>query len=297
MMSLPTPSKPREGTPRLTMLLGGLCLAIAVTTVGALARGPRSTPLPHAYVFPEQVPLQNWKRVPAPVLTPSTIEPLSFEGMSSEVSLLEPLSLEPSSLESLSFEPSSLESSSDASSLDAPAAMEGEAPLTTSVPEPERATTVNRVMASTVYVYEQEGRWLAIEMHYLANSNGNLKPIVQRHRDSVLDTLRQRSPADNQSYSLYSSGDRTYLLACLNARGGSTVTDDDFRRNRYRYDLRPERIALWLTGRSTLHDRRCLLNRLSVATADFASPDRAEAVLEGTWQEWSAWWQSRFPAL
>ena len=151
------------------------------------------------------------------------------------------------------------------------------------------------IVADTVYHFQQDDTVLEIEVRYLANTRGNIKPIINHSHGSVLDTLQRHEEIGQ--YSIYTAGDRTYLAACLNPRGGSTVTTDGFRRNRYRHDVRPERVALWLTGQNTLHDRRCLVHRLSIATAEFESPELATVAIEGAWLGWASWWQSHYPAI
>lgn len=89
---------------------------------------------------------------------------------------------------------------------------------------------------------------------------------------------------------------QAYLSACINPKGGSTFTSQQFDSNRIRYDFQFQRLLLWLFGREGLRDNRCLLTLLSTPLSQ-ASPEAAYTTLEQAWFSLYKWWHSRFPKL
>jgi cyanosortase A-associated protein len=84
------------------------------------------------------------------------------------------------------------------------------------------------------------------------------------------------------------------LDACINPRGGSTVTAVQFVANRYQYDFKPHRLWNWFLGRDILKDDRCLWTSMSVPI-DGIAPEAAKKDLVAAWLAWADWWQPRFP--
>ncbi|WP_017326522.1 cyanoexosortase A system-associated protein [Synechococcus sp. PCC 7336] len=160
-------------------------------------------------------------------------------------------------------------------------------------PPPSPHAPSGEVVASTQYLYRHDTTILTIDTRYLINTNGQLKDYISELSGTLWSALRERDNVGH--YGLFTDGDRAYISACLNPRGGSTVTSDRFRQNRYLYDFRPARIAAWVVGRDTIQDRRCLWTTLSVAIADYASLSQAERDLETAWFDWFAWWTANFP--
>jgi len=87
---------------------------------------------------------------------------------------------------------------------------------------------------------------------------------------------------------------RLYLSSCINPRGRTTVTDEQFRYNRNTRDLQFNRILFWLSGRGNIQDKRCLWTQMSVPL-DKRTPENAKKILENAWVSWYEWWQPRFP--
>ncbi|NJP09052.1 MAG: cyanoexosortase A system-associated protein [Leptolyngbyaceae cyanobacterium RU_5_1] len=107
-------------------------------------------------------------------------------------------------------------------------------------------------------------------------------------------------------YGTVSGNGRAYLTACINPRGESTVTEQQFTQNRYTHDLRVDRIVPWILGRESLIDRRCLWTLMSTPL-ELSTPKtspKSELVsldkgvyndLETAWFSWHQGWQSNFP--
>lgn len=148
------------------------------------------------------------------------------------------------------------------------------------------------------YRYIQNSLSLDIEMRYLVNTNGDVKDFIKNYtaiRSSagqLLPVLRQQKGVG--FYNLFVHQGRAYVSACINSRGHSTVTDNQFRRNRNIYDVPSSRIVLWLLGQAELRDERCLWAHLSVPLKN-SSPEDAYQTLEKAWFSWYQWWSQRFP--
>lgn len=152
------------------------------------------------------------------------------------------------------------------------------------------------------YEYVQNGLSLDIEMRYLINTDGDVKSFIQY--SSMPPSFDRLSPILRQQpgigfYSLFTDQQRAYLSTCINSRGGSTVTDSQFRQNRYIYDsiydMRfKDRLIPWLQGRVSIRDMRCLWAHLSIPLKN-SSPKDAYKTLETAWFFWYEWWHTRFP--
>jgi len=154
------------------------------------------------------------------------------------------------------------------------------------------------VIASRKYLYKQKEQLLTIEMRYMASNLGNLAEYLNRHaaikisEGQLLTNLRDRQ--DVGFYSLFTYEGRSHLAACINPRGGSTITDAQFLANRYAYDLQLQQLLPWLLGKAGLPDKRCLWVVLSLPQ-DRESTKATYPVLEQAWRSWYQWWSSRFP--
>ena len=148
------------------------------------------------------------------------------------------------------------------------------------------------------YRYVRNNLYLDIEMRYLINTNGDVKAWIEDYRGrpsfpgQLLPILRQQERVG--FYSLFTHKERAYLSACINPRGGSTVTDSQFWLNRIIYDVRLNRLFPWLLSREEIPDRRCLWAHLSLPLKN-SSPEDAYQSLEKVWFSWHQWWQHRFP--
>ena len=148
------------------------------------------------------------------------------------------------------------------------------------------------------YRYAHNHLPLDIEMRYIVNTDGDISNFVQEYTSvplsskKIFQVLRQHPEAG--FYSLFTYQNKAYLSSCINSRGGSTVTHNQFIHNQITYDLQFYRLVPWLLSQRTLRDRRCLWTNLSIPL-NHSSPEYAYRTLENAWFNWQEWWRPRFP--
>ncbi|MEB3828724.1 cyanoexosortase A system-associated protein [Phormidium sp. CCY1219] len=146
------------------------------------------------------------------------------------------------------------------------------------------------------YFYIQNNLPLEIQMRYVTNTGGNVEKLMQTHLDIEASAakLTIRHQEEIGFYGVSETGEQAYLASCINPRGGSTVSGEQFRKNRNAYDLQVDRLLPWLLGQQKLRDFRCMLTVLSIPL-DKNSPENSYSILESVWVSWYRWWQPRFP--
>lgn len=92
-------------------------------------------------------------------------------------------------------------------------------------------------------------------------------------------------------YALFSDRDRAYLSSCINHRGVTTITEEQFVRNINLVNL--EHISFYLLGMRDLRDSKCLLTTLSVSLKT-TKLDKAYRTLETSWIHWYQNWKINF---
>ncbi len=155
-----------------------------------------------------------------------------------------------------------------------------------------------RLLSARQYRYIQSNLPLDIEMQYVVNSSGKFTTSFIKNYSSIQPSLKQLSLVSRYRegigfYNLFAYQERAYLSACINSRGGSTVSRPQFMQNRLIYDMRLDRLIPWLQGQQPLHDRRCLWAYLSIPFQN-SSPQNAYRILETAWFPWYQWWYPRF---
>jgi cyanosortase A-associated protein len=162
--------------------------------------------------------------------------------------------------------------------------------------------THHNFIAGRSYQYSQNQSVIDIEVRYFVDTDGDVKNYLKSYQKSFSsDRSSIRYQPEIGFYQVFSDQNKAYLTACINPQGGSTVTGIQFRDNRNAYDLRVDRIAPWLLGRSNLRDFRCLWTHLSTPLKD--SPEQTYSTLESAWTAWYLAWRpltdnskrSRFP--
>lgn len=148
------------------------------------------------------------------------------------------------------------------------------------------------------YRYIQNGQPLDIEMRYVNTNSADIKDFLKRYT-AIPTTADRFQPITRQKaeigyYQLFAREGRAYLHSCINPRGNSTVTVEQFRKNRATYDMRVDRVVPWLIGQKELRDNRCLWALLSTPLKN-SSPEKAYETLEKAWVSWYQWWQPQFP--
>lgn len=161
---------------------------------------------------------------------------------------------------------------------------------------------LTQFIAGSRYQYIHDGVPLDIDMHY-ESTNGDIKAFIQNYTSinslpsEPSQVIRQQSGVGY--YVLFNYQGRAYLSSCINPRGGSTVTSEQFLKNRNTYDMQLSRLFPWLLGQEELRDWRCLWTHLSIPLnqVNNAEVERSYQILENAWFLWYRWWSSRFPKL
>jgi cyanosortase A-associated protein len=142
---------------------------------------------------------------------------------------------------------------------------------------------------------------LNIELRYVAdvvNSQSDLPQmfsILTQISPQIVDSSTTRYRPEIGFYSLFTDRETDYLSACINPRGGSTVTGKQFQQNRFVHDLRVDRLIPWFLGEGKLMDHRCLWTMLSLPQNSVTSGTRGQ-ILENAGVDWIRWWQANFPS-
>jgi cyanosortase A-associated protein len=92
---------------------------------------------------------------------------------------------------------------------------------------------------------------------------------------------------------LFEYNNKAYLSACLNRVGESTVNDEQFSKNKYKYGWSPQQTALWLLGKKDFFESGCLWTLISIPTPDESSLEKNYQTLETVWGEWYRWWKAK----
>jgi cyanosortase A-associated protein len=156
-----------------------------------------------------------------------------------------------------------------------------------------------RLNSGKRYSYLNNNIPLEIEMHYLVGTRGDIRQYSEQQQLIPAKVLAQKKiqQINNKGfYALFSDQHKAYLSSCINSRGGSTVTMQQFSKNRYAYDLKANLFVPWLLGTETLRDRRCLWTQMSIPINNL-NLNQAEQILKTAWIDWYSWWQPRFPDL
>jgi cyanosortase A-associated protein len=170
--------------------------------------------------------------------------------------------------------------------------LSGWQPLATR-PLPKSNSEFPKLVAGRHYRYQQNGLNLDIEMRYFTASNGDVRSFIHQYA-GIAPSLVVRQHKRVGFYGFFVRQQRAYLSVCINPRGGSTVTAEQFEQNRYLYDISLNRLLPWLLGQEPLRDNRCLWAHLSIAVPK-ASSEAAYKDLEKIWFSWYNWWNPRFP--
>lgn len=149
------------------------------------------------------------------------------------------------------------------------------------------------------YQYRQGSTVMEVEMRPMSG-DGNISRLLFVHtpiRQGNANLQIRRLP-NVGSHGVLSHEGRAYLSACVNPRGESTATEQDFTQNHYRHDLQVSRIVPWLLGQQPLLDHRCFWTVMSVPLPAGTNAEASEAAyktLESAWSDWNRWWQDNFP--
>ncbi len=152
-------------------------------------------------------------------------------------------------------------------------------------------------VSGRLYQYRQGDRTLTIEMRYFVGGDSQVRNLLLKYDKPGAATsfpaTIQHDP-ETGYFSLFSDQGNAYLSSCINPRGGSTVTLEQFKQNRYAHDFRVDRIVPVILGQTTLQDGRCLWTFMQIP---IQSDDQHEAyrLLKEAWTSWFQQWADQFP--
>lgn len=163
-----------------------------------------------------------------------------------------------------------------------------------------KAINKNYSINGQQYKYIYQEKTLEIQAHYEPYTDGNVSRllVVYTPIEPATVNLNLRYQEDVGYYSLFADAEKLYLSACINSKGESTVTEQQFIHNRYSNDLTPQRVFWWLLGQKDLLDVSCLWTLASTPL----HPEVREnsnlltkniEVLEAAWFDWYSWWQTQ----
>lgn len=174
-------------------------------------------------------------------------------------------------------------------------------------PEPAKAepnTVTNSepdFLVAQRYEYRQSNAQLDVELRYMLGDGNNSRFLfVYTPVRAANAKLQPRYQPGIGHYGVLTHENRAYLSACINPRGESTTTEQQFKHNSYQHDLKPGRLLPWLVSQEPLLDQRCLWTLMSMplpvdAKTQSANSEVAFKQLETAWVSWHAWWRSHYP--
>ena len=149
------------------------------------------------------------------------------------------------------------------------------------------------------YSYLKNGIPLEIEIRYVVGTRGNVSSLIGKQTAIPLKVFQSGDWHHVKGigfYTLFLHKDRAYLSTCINSRGGSTITSEQFLHNRYIHDLKYSFLVSWLLGEESPRDLRCLWTHLYTPVNE-SEPEVAYRILKTAWLDLYHWWQPRFPSL
>ena len=149
------------------------------------------------------------------------------------------------------------------------------------------------------YSYVIENIPVEISLRYLVGTEADLFILLKElgNIDLKEDELRQKVVRKDPIgfYAAFTYQDQAYLSACINPRGISTVTQEQFNDNASDRALDRDVIISWLLGQTDLRDRRCLWTLISTPITTDSNLQDTNQKLEKIWISWYEWWKPRFP--
>ncbi|AFZ13635.1 hypothetical protein Cri9333_2789 [Crinalium epipsammum PCC 9333] len=153
------------------------------------------------------------------------------------------------------------------------------------------------ILSGRDYRYIQNQLPLTIYMRYVEPTDGDVKQLINNHTSIKFSDAQPKLSIRQQSgvgfYGVYVYQQRVYLDACINVRGSSTFTAEQFSNNKKLYQWQFNRLLAYLLADTPLNERRCLLSHLSIPLKG-TSPEAAYNNLETIWFSWYRWWSFRF---
>lgn len=150
-----------------------------------------------------------------------------------------------------------------------------------------------------VYQYNKNGEILEIKTSYRQYDGGNVSRLLLIEVDIPPATvvMEVRYKEGIGYYGIFQYEDQAHLTACINRLGESTLTDQQYVKNKYKYGWSPQRTAWWVLGQKDLFESACLWTLVSMPVEsgiDAIALDKTYQTLETAWLEWYDWWKPRW---
>lgn len=150
----------------------------------------------------------------------------------------------------------------------------------------ENVSGANAIVSGKRYQLIQNNVPLIVEIRPVINTDGSIQRLVERSRVRSTSTdnssIMIREKEEVGVYGLSIDKGHTYLDTCLNPRGKSTFTREQFMAKQTNYSMQPSRLIALLWGQERLNDHRCLWVRLALP-AGKVQPKAVYPILEKAW--------------
>ena len=158
-----------------------------------------------------------------------------------------------------------------------------------------------KYLSGESYKYLLDDLPIDIDLRYAIGTDGDV-PLFMKELGNIdigEDQLRQKiAPKDAIGYHVtFTHQNRAYLTACINPRGISTVTKEQFEDNASDRATDRDVVIGWLLGQKDLRDRRCLWTLISTPITSENDLNVTNQKLEKIWISWYEWWKPQFPQL
>ncbi len=156
-----------------------------------------------------------------------------------------------------------------------------------------------KYLSGNAYKYSSNNLTIGITLRYLIGTDGDLILYLKELSNIEIseDTLRQKIVRKDPIgyYIVFTHQNQAYLTACINPRGISTVTKEQYEDNASDHATDRDVVIGWLIGQKDLRDRRCLWTLISTPLSSDSDREATYQKLEETWVSWYEWWKLRFP--
>ena len=136
------------------------------------------------------------------------------------------------------------------------------------------------------YKYSKNSKTLTLEIFSWNTPDGNMYGFFEIYRQKENEKNKVPSMDIKQKsesfFGLYYSQNAAHLTSCINPRGASTITNEQFRHNRSLYDLNPNRWLGVLLGTARLREWKCLWVNLSIPCS-LKDVDKCYTILTTAW--------------
>ena len=149
-------------------------------------------------------------------------------------------------------------------------------------------------IASRSYQYlSPDGLTLNIQMRYLNTAKADIPNLLRKYiGDTSISQITHQEGMG--AIALGNHQNRSYLSACINPQGPSTVTSDQFLQTKLVTGKNLNGFLGWLWGKSNLLDQRCLWSHLTLSVP--SGNQNSQKTLQNAGQSWFKWWVSHYPS-